>query len=64
VKVLVNKAGIQQRYHVLKTNAKEDWSYYCQEIASNIEVQFHFALLFALYFANQDYAAILNVSSV
>ena len=32
VNVLVNNAGIQQRYHVLKTNAKEDWSYYNNEI--------------------------------
>jgi uncharacterized oxidoreductase len=63
VNVLINNAGIQQRYHVLKTNAKEDWSYYSQEIASNIEAPFHFAMLFAPYFANKDYAAILNVSS-
>ncbi|WP_286232307.1 SDR family oxidoreductase [Neobacillus mesonae] len=63
VNVLVNNAGIQQRYHVLKTNAKEDWSYYSQEIASNIEAPFHFAMLFAQHFAEKDYAAILNVSS-
>jgi uncharacterized oxidoreductase len=63
VNVLVNNAGIQQRYHVLKTNAKEDWSYYSQEIASNIEAPFHFGMLFAPYFANKDYGAILNVSS-
>lgn len=52
VNVLVNNAGIQQRYHVLSTNAKEDWSYYSQEIASNIEAPFHFAMLFAPYYAN------------
>jgi uncharacterized oxidoreductase len=63
VNVLVNNAGIQQRYHVLKTNAKEDWRYYSQEIASNIEAPFHLAMLFAPYFANKDYGAILNVSS-
>jgi uncharacterized oxidoreductase len=63
VNVLVNNAGIQQRYHVLKTNAKEDWSYYSQEIAANIEAPFHFSMLFAPYFANKDYGAILNVSS-
>ncbi|TDK64231.1 SDR family NAD(P)-dependent oxidoreductase [Bacillus salipaludis] len=63
VNVLVNNAGIQQRFHVLKTNAKDDWSYYSQEIASNVEAPFHFAMLFAPYFANKDYAAILNVSS-
>ncbi|MFJ8236273.1 SDR family oxidoreductase [Ureibacillus sp. NPDC094379] len=63
VNVLVNNAGIQQRYHVLKANAKEDWSYYSNEIASNVEAPFHFAMLFARYFATRDYAAILNVSS-
>jgi len=63
VNVLVNNAGIQQRYHVLKTKAKDEWSYYSQEIASNIEAPFHFCMLFAPYFAQKDYAAILNVSS-
>jgi uncharacterized oxidoreductase len=63
VNVLVNNAGIQQRYHVLKTNVKDDWSYYNQEIASNIEAPFHFAMLFAPYFANKEYGAILNISS-
>ncbi|WP_026574116.1 SDR family oxidoreductase [Bacillus sp. UNC438CL73TsuS30] len=63
VNVLVNNAGIQQRFHILKTKAKEDWSYYSQEIASNVEAPFHFAMLFAPYFANKDYAAIVNVSS-
>jgi uncharacterized oxidoreductase len=63
VNMLINNAGIQQRYNVLKTNAKDDWNYYSQEIASNIEAPFHFAMLFAPYFTNKDYAAILNVSS-
>ncbi|NRD78000.1 SDR family NAD(P)-dependent oxidoreductase [Bacillus sp. BRMEA1] len=63
VNVLVNNAGIQQRYHVLKADAKENWSYYNQEITSNIEAPFHLTLLFAPYFANKEYAAILNVSS-
>ncbi|MBY0099197.1 SDR family oxidoreductase [Mesobacillus maritimus] len=63
VNVLVNNAGIQQRYHVLKTNVKDDWRYYSQEIASNIEAPFHFAMLFAQHFAKKEYAAILNVSS-
>ncbi len=63
VNVLVNNAGIQQRYHVLKTNAKEDWSYYNKEITANTEAPMHFALLFAPYFENKDYAVILNVTS-
>lgn len=63
VNVLVNNAGIQQRYNILTSNAKEEWSYYKKEIDSNIEAPFHFAMLFAPYFASKDYAAILNVSS-
>jgi uncharacterized oxidoreductase len=63
VNVLVNNAGIQQRFHVLKSNAKEDWGYYSQEIASNIEAPFHFSMLFAPHFATKDYGAIINVSS-
>lgn len=63
VNVLVNNAGIQQRYHVLKTNAKEEWNYYSKEIAANIEAPFHFSMLFAPYLASKDYGAILNVSS-
>lgn len=63
VNVLVNNAGIQQRYHLLNANAKDDWSYYSQEIAANIEAPFHFAMLFAPYFATKDYGAIINVSS-
>ncbi|HWL24628.1 MAG TPA: SDR family NAD(P)-dependent oxidoreductase [Ureibacillus sp.] len=63
VNVLMNNAGIQQRYNVLKANAKEEWSYYSNEITSNIEAPFHFAMLFAPYFAKKEYAAILNVSS-
>lgn len=63
VNVLVNNAGIQQRYNILISNAKEEWSYYKKEIDSNIEAPFHFAMLFAPYFASKDYAAILNVSS-
>ncbi|CAM3808832.1 SDR family oxidoreductase [Mesobacillus thioparans] len=63
VNVLVNNAGIQQRYNVLKANAKEDWNYYSQEIASNIEAPFHFCMLFGPHFAGKEYGAILNVSS-
>lgn len=63
VNVLVNNAGIQQRYNILTSNAKEEWSYYKKEIDSNIEAPFHFVMLFAPYFASKDYAAILNVSS-
>ncbi|QAY67569.1 SDR family oxidoreductase [Paenibacillus protaetiae] len=63
VNVLVNNAGIQQRFNVLKADAKENWSYFKQEIATNIEAPFHLAMLFAPYFAAKDQAAIVNVTS-
>ncbi|BCB02522.1 SDR family oxidoreductase [Bacillus sp. KH172YL63] len=63
VNVLVNNAGIQQRYHVLNTDVKEDWRYYNKEITANIEAPMHFAFLFAPFFKNKPYAAIVNVTS-
>ncbi|WP_138494420.1 SDR family oxidoreductase [Paenibacillus pinistramenti] len=64
VNVLVNNAGIQQRFNILKADAKDNWSYYNQEITTNIEAPFHLAMLFAPYFAEQKKAAaILNVTS-
>ncbi|WP_123042501.1 SDR family oxidoreductase [Cohnella candidum] len=63
VNVLVNNAGIQQRFNVLKADAKNNWSYFNQEIKTNIEAPFQLAMLFAPYFATKEYAAILNVTS-
>ncbi|MDP4095213.1 SDR family NAD(P)-dependent oxidoreductase [Paenibacillus sp. P96] len=63
VNVLVNNAGIQQRFHVLKANAKDDWSYFGQELAANAEAPFHLSMLFAPFFAAKEEAAILNVTS-
>ncbi|MNM40563.1 NADP-dependent 3-hydroxy acid dehydrogenase YdfG [compost metagenome] len=63
VNVLVNNAGIQQRYNVLKADAKNNWSYFNNEITTNIEAPFHLSMLFAPYFAVKDAAAILNVTS-
>ncbi|MGJ7911823.1 SDR family oxidoreductase [Neobacillus sp. LXY-1] len=63
VNVLVNNAGIQQRYHVLKSEAKDKWSYYNQEITSNIEAPFHLTMLFSPFFAKKKDAAIINVTS-
>ncbi|GGA34165.1 SDR family oxidoreductase [Paenibacillus physcomitrellae] len=63
VNVLVNNAGIQQRFNVLKADAKKDWSYFNQELTTNIEAPFHLAMLFAPYFAEKEAAAILNVTS-
>jgi len=63
VNVLVNNAGIQQRFNVLKANAKDDWSYFSKEITTNIEAPFHLSMLFASFFAAKEDAAIINVTS-
>jgi uncharacterized oxidoreductase len=63
VNVLVNNAGIQQRFNVLKAEAMDNWSYYSKEIAANIEAPFHLAMLFAPFFSAKEEAAILNVTS-
>jgi uncharacterized oxidoreductase len=63
VNVLVNNAGIQQRFHVLKANAKDNWSYYNNEITVNIEAPIHLSMLFAPFFAKKEHAAIVNVTS-
>lgn len=63
VNVLVNNAGIQQRFNVLKADAKNDWSYFSQEITTNTDAPFHLSMLFAPFFAAKEYAAIVNVTS-
>ncbi|MFC4810155.1 SDR family oxidoreductase [Paenibacillus sp. GCM10023250] len=63
VNVLVNNAGIQQRFHVLKAEAKDNWPHYAGEIATNLEAPIHLAMLFAPHFAAKEAAAILNVTS-
>ncbi|MFB5268329.1 SDR family oxidoreductase [Paenibacillus enshidis] len=63
VNVLVNNAGIQQRFNVLKADAKNNWSDFNKEITTNIEAPFHLSMLFAPYFAAKEKAAIINVTS-
>ncbi|NBD24778.1 SDR family oxidoreductase [Paenibacillus glycinis] len=63
VNALVNNAGIQQRFNVLKAEAKNDWQQFNQEIATNLEAPIHLAMLFAPYFAAKAEAAIINVTS-
>lgn len=63
VNVLVNNAGIQQRFNVLKADAKNDWRHYGQEITTNLDAPVHLAMLFAPYFAAKEASAILNVTS-
>ncbi|HWJ79883.1 MAG TPA: SDR family NAD(P)-dependent oxidoreductase [Niallia sp.] len=63
INMLVNNAGIQQRFHLLKADAKNDWEYFNKEITTNIEAPFHLSMLFAPYFATKEEASIINVSS-
>jgi uncharacterized oxidoreductase len=63
VNVLINNAGIQQRFNVLKAEAKDNWRYFGQEITTNIEAPFHLSMLFAPFFAAKGEAAIINVTS-
>ena len=63
VNVLVNNAGIQQRFNVLKADAKNNWSYFNKEISTNMEAPFHLAILFAPFFAAKEEATIINVTS-
>ncbi|WP_433939831.1 SDR family oxidoreductase [Paenibacillus lautus] len=63
VSVLVNNAGIQQRFNVLKADAKNNWSYFNKEIITNLEAPLHLSMLFAPFFATKESATILNVTS-
>ncbi|MEH7442564.1 SDR family NAD(P)-dependent oxidoreductase [Bacillus sp. JJ1122] len=63
VNVLVNNAGIQQRYNLLKADAKKNWDYFNKEITTNIEAPFHLSMLFAPFFAKKEEATIINVTS-
>lgn len=63
VNVLVNNAGIQQRFNMLKSDAKNDWNYFNHEITTNIEAPIHLSMLFAPFFESKEKAAIINVTS-
>ncbi|OKP99270.1 SDR family oxidoreductase [Paenibacillus sp. P46E] len=63
VNVLVNNAGTQQRFNVLQADAKHNWSYFNQEITTNMEAAFHLSMLFAPFFAGKEKGAIINVTS-
>lgn len=63
VNVLVNNAGIQQRFHVLEADATKDWDYFNKELTSNVEAPIHLAMLFAPYLSQKENGVIINVSS-
>ena len=59
--VLVNNAGIQQRVNLQSLNS--DWSYYHQEIVSNLEAPIHMSLLFLPHLLKKREGTVINVSS-
>jgi uncharacterized oxidoreductase len=63
VNVLVNNAGIQERFNVLKTDVRDNWSHFNKEITTNLEAPFHLSMLFAPFFAAKEQAAVINVTS-
>jgi uncharacterized oxidoreductase len=56
-------SGIQQRFNILKANAKEEWSYYNKESTVNMEALIHLAMVFVPYFAAKEDATIINITS-
>ncbi|GAB3823752.1 SDR family oxidoreductase [Hymenobacter jeollabukensis] len=58
--VLINNAGVQRRLQVADP---EDWATRQQEIAINFEAPVHLSELFIPHLRQQDYAAIVNVTS-
>lgn len=63
VNVLVNNAGILQRFNVLNADVRYNWSYFSKEITANLEAPIHLSMLFAPFFAEKGEAAIINVTS-
>lgn len=63
VNVLVNNAGISQRFNILTADAKSNWSYFNNEIISNLEAPIHLSMLFSPYLAKKDESAIINIGS-
>lgn len=64
INVLVNNAGIQNRFNILKKDAAVDWENLNIEIKSNFEATVQLSILFSQYFADKTTNSnIINVSS-
>jgi uncharacterized oxidoreductase len=61
INILVNNAGIQNRFNF--TDFDEDWSFYKQEIAINLEAPIHLSKLFIHHLMKQEKPTIINISS-
>lgn len=63
VNILVNNAGILQRFNVLDEDARNNWNYFSKEITVNLEAQIHLSMLFAPFFADKKTSSIINITS-
>ncbi|MCG7337764.1 SDR family NAD(P)-dependent oxidoreductase [Staphylococcus sp. ACRSN] len=64
INVIVNNAGIQNRFNVLTADAKNDWDTLNSEIKINLDATVQLSILFGQYFAKSNKtASIINVSS-
>lgn len=61
INVLVNNAGIQQRINLL--NAPNEWKFYQNELAINVEGPIHLSMLLLPHLMKQKEATILNITS-
>lgn len=61
INVFVNNAGIQQRVNLL--NAKNDWRFYQNELAINVEGPIHLSMLLLPHLTKQKEATIINITS-
>ncbi|MDN4495612.1 SDR family oxidoreductase [Ureibacillus aquaedulcis] len=59
--VLINNAGIQLRVNLL--NAPNNWKYYQNELAINVEGPIHLSMLFLPHLIKQKEATIINITS-
>ncbi|UOQ46223.1 SDR family NAD(P)-dependent oxidoreductase [Halobacillus salinarum] len=61
VNILINNAGIQERFQLLKDT--DDWKRAKNELKINVDGPVHLTMLFAPFFKEKEEAAIINVSS-
>ena len=64
INILVNNAGIQNRFDILNTDATTSWSNLNTEMQANFKATVQLSILFSQYFVNKTTNSnIINVSS-
>ncbi|QJX48052.1 SDR family NAD(P)-dependent oxidoreductase [Hymenobacter taeanensis] len=61
--VLINNAGIQNRWQLAAPDTSSNWADYQNELAINVEAPMHLALLLIPHLRQQQHPAIINVTS-